>query len=118
MIYKLRLLVLFFRDSSFYKTDVGKEVNAIILDQNFRDDYMFIVQLTIPIVKLLHIMDSDSKPALGYVHEGMNRVVDGVKTLCDNVEAQFKPYIDIIEARWDKHLNRDLILASCFSIQL
>ncbi|CAN0928952.1 hypothetical protein LINGRAHAP2_LOCUS36778 [Linum grandiflorum] len=75
---------------------------------------MFIVQLTIPIVKLLRIVDSDSKPALGYVHEGMRRVEDGVKTLCGNVEAEYKPYIDIIEARWDKHLNRDLILAAYF----
>ncbi|CAN1238050.1 hypothetical protein LINGRAPRIM_LOCUS2027 [Linum grandiflorum] len=104
----------FFRDSSFYKTDVGKEVKSIILDQKFWDDCMFIVQLTIPIVKLLRIVDSDSKPALGYVHEGMRRVEDGVKTVCGNVEAEYKPYIDIIEARWDKHLNRDLILAAYF----
>ncbi|CAN0925476.1 hypothetical protein LINGRAHAP2_LOCUS34784 [Linum grandiflorum] len=104
----------FFRDSPFSKTEIGKTVKAIVLDQIFWDNCLFIVKLTTPIVQLLRIVDSDSVPALGYVHDGMIRVEKVVKSICNNVEARYMPYLNILDQRWDKHLNRDLIVAAYF----
>ena len=32
-----------------------------------------------PLIRLLRIVDSDEKPAMGYVYDGMYRVTDGLK---------------------------------------
>ena len=32
-----------------------------------------------PLIRLLRIVDSDEKPAMGYVYDGMYRVIDGIK---------------------------------------
>ncbi|CAN0920333.1 hypothetical protein LINGRAHAP2_LOCUS31985 [Linum grandiflorum] len=104
----------FFKESPFSKTEIGKTVKAIVLDKKFWDDCLFIVNLTTPIVKLFRIVDSDSVPALGYVHDGMIRVEKAVKSICGNVEARYMPYLHILDQRWDKHLNRDLIVAAYF----
>ena len=72
----------FFRDSPFSKSEIGKTVKAIVLDQTFWDNCKFIFNLTTLIVKLLRIVDSDNVPALGYVHDGMIRVEKVVKSIC------------------------------------
>ncbi|CAN0902436.1 hypothetical protein LINGRAHAP2_LOCUS21967 [Linum grandiflorum] len=104
-----------FRDSAFSKTEAGKAVKSIIMDRKFWEDTLFIVRLTTPIVRFLRIVtDSDSKPALGYVYEGMLGVEKAIKAACDNVEADYKRYIDILKERWERHLNHDLIVAAYF----
>ncbi|CAN1334288.1 hypothetical protein LINPERPRIM_LOCUS36346 [Linum perenne] len=96
------------------KTEIGKAVMAIVLDLQFWEDCEFMVKLTTPIVRLLRIVDSDNKPALGYVHEGMARVEKVVKAICGNVEARYMCYTNILDERWDKHLNRDLIVGAYY----
>ncbi|CAN1187050.1 hypothetical protein LINPERHAP2_LOCUS38498, partial [Linum perenne] len=62
----------------------------------------------------INISAPDTKPALGYVHEGMTRVEKVVKEICGNVEARYMCYTKILDERWDKHLNRDLIVGAYF----
>ena len=38
-----------------------------------------------PLNRLL-IVDSDEKPAMGYVYDGMYRVIDGIKKKCQGQE--------------------------------
>ncbi|CAL1382275.1 unnamed protein product [Linum trigynum] len=102
----------FFRESDLSSTKDGKDVKAIVLDQQFWADCDFIVMLTAPIVKLLRVVDSDSKPAMGYVYDGMTRVSNAIKTVCGDKEDMYKPYMDIVNRRWDKHLSRDLFMAA------
>ncbi|CAN0919423.1 hypothetical protein LINGRAHAP2_LOCUS31448 [Linum grandiflorum] len=71
----------FFRESTFSKSEVGKAVKTIVLDQLFWEECSFIVELTKPIVRLLRIVDSDEMPALGYVYEGYRRVEKAVMTV-------------------------------------
>ncbi|KAD3640236.1 hypothetical protein E3N88_29459 [Mikania micrantha] len=61
-----------------------------------------------PVLRLLRICDSDEKPSIGYIYEGMNRVRKGIIELFCNKECHYKQYIDIIDARWDKMLRRSL----------
>ncbi|CAN1189328.1 hypothetical protein LINPERHAP2_LOCUS39836, partial [Linum perenne] len=104
----------FWKESPHSKTEIGKAVMSIVLDLQFWEDCKFMVKLTTPIVRLLRIVDSDTKPALGYVHEGMTRVEKVVKEICGNVEARYMCYTKILDERWDKHLNRDLIVGAYF----
>ena len=34
-----------------------------------------------PLIRLLRIVDSDEKPVMGYVYDGMYRVTDGIKKI-------------------------------------
>ena len=34
-----------------------------------------------PLIRLLHIVDSNEKPAMGYVYDGMYRVTDEIKKI-------------------------------------
>lgn len=103
-----------FTSHGLAKTVAGKAVNAIILDNKFWNDCLIIVTLVAPIIRLLKIVDVDEKPSLGYVYEGMQRAKNAIKEMFKGKEHMYKPYIDIINARWDKHLNCGLHATAYF----
>nr|GEY04906.1 hypothetical protein [Tanacetum cinerariifolium] len=55
-----------------------------------------------PLLRLLRWCDSDVKPALGYVYEGMFRARKGIKDLFKNKKDLYQPCTKIISERWDK----------------
>ena len=103
-----------FTNHRLAKSAAGKAVSAIILDSKFWNDCLNIARLMAPIIPLLRIVDGDEKPSMGYVYEGMQRAKNAVKEMFRNRMALYKPYTDIIKARWDKHLKRHLHAAAYF----
>ncbi|XP_038995722.1 uncharacterized protein LOC120120036 [Hibiscus syriacus] len=103
-----------FTSHKLSKTTAGKIVSDIVLDQNFWNDCLSIAKLVAPISRLLRIVDGDEKPSLGYVYEGMQRAKNAIKEMFRNRRALYKPYTDIIKARWDKHLKLNLHAAAYF----
>nr|KAJ0195147.1 hypothetical protein LSAT_V11C700368930 [Lactuca sativa] len=79
------------------------ECKDIVLNKNF---------WKICLIKLLRLCDSDEKPALGYVYEGMYRARRGVKELFKKKKELYKPYTDIIDRRWDKMLRKSIHYAA------
>ncbi|CAN0881941.1 hypothetical protein LINGRAHAP2_LOCUS14514 [Linum grandiflorum] len=104
----------FCRESTFAKTEIGKMVKTNILDETFWDECSFIVDLTEPIIRLLHIIDSDEMPALGNVYEGYRRVEKDVMKVCGNSEIRARPYKTILGRRWERNLDRKLIKAAYY----
>jgi len=51
----------------------GKIAKKIILDSKFWNDCLVIVKIVGPLMRLLRVVDSNEKPALGYVYEEMYR---------------------------------------------
>ncbi|KAK1440659.1 hypothetical protein QVD17_06488 [Tagetes erecta] len=94
------------------KMPKAKEVKQIVLNENFWNNCFIIVKVMTPILRLLRICDSDEKPSLGYVFEGMSRAMKGIKELFRNKERHYKQYTNIIDARWDKMLRRNLHAAA------
>ncbi|XP_028086889.1 uncharacterized protein LOC114287651 [Camellia sinensis] len=62
-----------FVDSRHAKDKKAKEVVAIILDSKFSNDYLTIVKIVEPLMRLLRVVDGDKKPSMGYVYEGQAR---------------------------------------------
>ncbi|KAK2411095.1 hypothetical protein QL285_046412 [Trifolium repens] len=58
--------------------------------------------------------DGDERPSMGYVYDGMQRAKNAIKAMFRNRKSSYKPYTDIIKARWDKHLKRELHAAAYF----
>ncbi|KAL3523232.1 hypothetical protein ACH5RR_016066 [Cinchona calisaya] len=96
------------------KMNKGKEVRQIILDEKFWNNYLIIVRIMGPLICLLCICDTDEKPSMGYVYEGMQRVIEGIRKVFKNKDRLHKPYIDIINTRWDKMLRKSPHSASYF----
>ncbi|XP_027169431.1 uncharacterized protein LOC113769158 [Coffea eugenioides] len=92
----------------FLRIEKGKDVKQIILDERFWNNCLIMVRIMGPIIRLLRICDTDERPSLGYVYEGMFRAINGMKRLFRNKERLYKPYIDIINDRWDRMLRKRL----------
>ncbi|XP_021979322.2 uncharacterized protein LOC110875431 [Helianthus annuus] len=94
------------------KVTKANDVKDTILDPKFWNNCFITVQVMTPILRLLRICDSDEKPSLGYVYEGMLRIRKGIKELFKRKRRNYKRYVDIIDARWDKILRKSLHAAA------
>ena len=102
----------FFVDNGLARESKAKEVVSIILDNSFWDDINVLVNISSPLIHLLRIVDSDQRPAIGYVYEGMHRARLGIKKIFRMKKHLYKPYISIIKNRLDKNLRKDLHVAA------
>ncbi|KAG5241831.1 zinc finger protein [Salix suchowensis] len=102
-------------ESSHGKSRVGKEIAAIILqDNDFWPRCAHIVNVSEPLVRVLRLADSEEKPSMGYLYEAMDKAKEAIKIRLKNRMSQYGPYIRVIDARWDKQLHSPLHAAGCF----
>ncbi|CAN0860828.1 hypothetical protein LINGRAHAP2_LOCUS8051 [Linum grandiflorum] len=104
----------FFNSDEAGKSKKGQNVSAIILDAHFWYECLEVVKVATPVINLLRIVDSDERPTLGYVYEGMRKVIQGIKAIYNDIEAMYKPYIDIMNKEWNKHFRGDLHVAAYY----
>ena len=83
----------FFVDNRLARESKAKEVVSIILDNSFWDDINVLVKISSPLIRLLWIVDSNQRPAIGYVYEGMHRARLGIKKIFRMKKHLYKPYI-------------------------
>ncbi|KAK4594044.1 hypothetical protein RGQ29_017929 [Quercus rubra] len=102
----------FYVESRYAKDKKAKAVVKIILDNQFWNDCHVIVHIMSPLIRLLRIVDSDEKPAMGYVYDGMYRVIDGIKKIFKDKKRLWEPYVNIIKDRWDNQFYRDIHAAA------
>uniref|UniRef100_A0A7N2R4S6 BED-type domain-containing protein n=1 Tax=Quercus lobata TaxID=97700 RepID=A0A7N2R4S6_QUELO len=102
----------FYVESKYAKDKKAKAVVKIILDNQFWNDCHVIVHIMSPLIRLLRIVDSDEKPAMGYVYDGMYRVIDGIKKIFKDKKRLWEPYVNIIKDRWDNQFYRDIHAAA------
>ncbi|XP_050249173.1 uncharacterized protein LOC126696481 [Quercus robur] len=62
----------FYVESRYAKDKKAKAVVKIILDNQFWNDCHVIVHIMSPLIRLLRIVDSDEKPTMGYVYDGID----------------------------------------------
>ncbi|PKA52234.1 hypothetical protein AXF42_Ash010130 [Apostasia shenzhenica] len=94
------------------KSKRGKKIKDIVLAKMLWNDCLIIIKIVSPLLRLLRIVDSNEKPALGYVYEGMYRARKGIKETFQNKKRLYKPYTKIVKERWDKLLRRDIHAAA------
>ena len=102
-------------ESAYAKSVVGKEVAKIVLeDHEFWSQCHHIVKVTEPLVRVLRLVDGDEKPAMGYLYEAMDRAKEEIKVRMNHKVSLYGPYVQVINARWDKQLYSHLHAAGCF----
>ncbi|XP_031254029.1 uncharacterized protein LOC116111996 [Pistacia vera] len=97
-----------FVESRYAKTNEGKAFISIVLDNRFWDDIGIITKVVSPLMRMLNIVDSDVRPSIGYVYDGMYRTRMGIKKLFKNKKGLYKPYTIIIKMCWDRMLRHDI----------
>ena len=67
-----------------------------------------------PLARVLHHVDGDEKPAMGYLYEAIDKEKEEIKRRLKNKVSLYGHYIRVIDARWDKQLHSPLHAACCF----
>jgi len=97
----------------YSKKPAGIAISNLISNLLFWSSCAAIVRITEPLVRVLKLVDSSSRPAMGYIHVGMHQAKEAIKK--ELVKKQdYMPYWDIIDWRWDRRLPRPLHAAGFF----
>lgn len=104
------------KSSRFAKLAEGKKVTRIVLDtRGFWKNVTTCLKAALPLVKVLRMVDSDDKPAMGFIYDAMDRAKNQIKENFNNVQWNYGPILRIIDDRWEAQLHRPLHAACYFS---
>nr|XP_034570652.1 uncharacterized protein LOC117835402 [Setaria viridis] len=95
-------------NSAYYKDPQGKKFTKAVLDQNFWKDCAVVCQLSEPIVRVLRIVDSDERPAMGYLFAAFHASREKIEKRFQRKKDLVKPFLEYIDARWDKHFDKNI----------
>ncbi|XP_042387691.1 uncharacterized protein LOC121979764 [Zingiber officinale] len=63
---------------------------------------------------VLRIADNETRPAMGYIYEAMDRANETILKSFDNNREKCKNVLDIIDSRWDRQLHHPLHAAGYY----
>ncbi|KAH1193497.1 hypothetical protein GmHk_19G054530 [Glycine max] len=95
-------------DSTFVKDSKAKKFVEKILDSIFWKQCADIVKLTKPLVRVLHIVDSEDKPAMGFLYQAMHKAREEMVRRFQRNKRKVEPYLEVLDRRWDSQLRKDL----------
>jgi hypothetical protein len=97
--------------SAYVKDNKGKKFVNNVLNSTFWEECASIVRMTEPLVRVLRIVDSDDRPAMGYLYEAIHSAKEEMLRRFQRKRAKVQPFLDIINTRWDGQLYRKLYAA-------
>ncbi|XP_027907629.1 uncharacterized protein LOC114166942 [Vigna unguiculata] len=93
----------------------GKQVVSIVLsDVRFWKSIQYCLKCVTPLVKILRLVDGDSKPAMPYIYEAMDRAKEQIAANFKNEKSRYKKVWKIIDTRWNLQLHRPLHAAAYY----
>jgi len=93
---------------AYYKDPQAKKFTKAVLDQKFWKNCAIVCQLSQPLVRVLRIVDSDERPAMGYLFAGFHAARDEIMKRFQRKKELVRPFLEYIDARWDKHFDKNL----------
>ncbi|XP_061358412.1 uncharacterized protein LOC133302621 [Gastrolobium bilobum] len=88
--------------------------NVVLADKRFWKSIHYCLKIVSPLVKVLRLVDGDSKPTMGYIYEAMDRAKEEIAKSFNHEEKRYKDVWEIIDKRWDLQLHRPLHAATYF----
>lgn len=102
-------------DGPFAKNKDGVVARKIVLhDANFWSHVAFCIKVVIPLVSVLREVDSEERPAMGYIYELMDAVKEKIAFNCGNVERKYKLIWNKIDKRWGPQRHHPLHAAGYY----
>lgn len=100
---------------SWAKKPEGIRVRAIIMfDPKFWPHVALCVKSTMPLVSVLREVDSEERPAMGFIYELMDSAKEKIALNCNNVKKRYAPIWKKIDERWTPQLHRPLHAAGYY----
>ncbi|XP_058746114.1 uncharacterized protein LOC131618984 [Vicia villosa] len=78
-----------------------------VLDSSFWSKCAHIVKITEPLVCVLHIVDSEDKPDMGYLYRAMYKAREEIDKRFRRNKLKVEPYLKILDNRWDAQLRKN-----------
>ena len=97
------------------KRPEGKAVKAIIMDEHiFWPSVVYSIKTTRPLVRVLRLVDGDTTPAMGFIYGAMDEAKEKIAKNLNEEVSSYKEIWDIIDAKWENQLHRDLHAAAYY----
>lgn len=84
-----------------------------ISNQSFWSTCSFVTRLTDPLLRLLRIVSSERRPAMGYVNAGIYRAKETIKKEFEE-KKEYEVYWNIIDCRWEQLQHHPLHAAGFY----
>ncbi|KAI3860363.1 hypothetical protein MKX03_007119, partial [Papaver bracteatum] len=97
-----------FVESSYYREDKGQEFCDIVMNIEFWKTCSKVVKISEPFVRVLRMVDSEDKPAMGFLYDRIIKVKDAVSNVFNGKKRDYEPYMKIINSRLDKHFKKNI----------
>ncbi|XP_019264724.1 PREDICTED: uncharacterized protein LOC109242308 [Nicotiana attenuata] len=108
---KSNLKKLFISDeytSSAYGRETRRRESAdIILSPSFWNNVVHALKIGCPLVKVLHLVDGEQRPPMGYLYEAIDRAKEAIQASFSD-QRKYKRVFEIIDKRWDSKLHSPL----------
>ncbi|XP_052197279.1 uncharacterized protein LOC127804455 [Diospyros lotus] len=102
------------KSSRFASQQDGKRVQQMVLDSRFWKNIIYYLKATLPLVKVIRLVDLDEQPVIGFLYEEMDRAREKIKVNFHNVKKIFEPILKIIDERSEFQLHRPLHAAAYY----
>ncbi|XP_025606875.1 uncharacterized protein [Arachis hypogaea] len=93
---------------AFSRSRSGKQVENIVMDSKFWKNIEICLKGANPLIKVLRLVNSDEKPAMGFVYKEMMQVKEKIQSAFNSVKQRYMPLWNIIDEKWDKEVHRPL----------
>lgn len=100
-------------DCPYYNKSEGNRVASLIQNFSFWSSCETIVRITEPLLRVLKLVDSNKRPAMGYIYAAMYQAKEVIKRELVK-KTDYMIYWSIIDWRWDRQLPRPLHAAGFF----
>ncbi|XP_052208993.1 uncharacterized protein LOC127812597 [Diospyros lotus] len=94
------------------KTVKGKASYAIVISIAFWNGVNLWLKVFAPLVKVFRIANADKKPSMGFLYGEIKYAKEAIKETLNNLENNYQPIIEIIEARVKDRLDSPLHFAT------
>jgi len=100
-------------DCPYSKKPRGLEILDLVSDKSFWSSCVLITHLTNPLLQVLRLVGSKTRPAMGYIYAGIYRAKEAIKKALIKRE-EYIVYWNIIDHRWEQHWNLPLHVAGFY----
>ncbi|XP_027182149.1 uncharacterized protein LOC113780554 [Coffea eugenioides] len=103
------------KTSMYVRRKKGKKIESIIFDnQEFWPNVELCLKIASPLIKVLRMVDSDEKPAMGFLYKAIDQAKEEIKQNVNNVRKRYKSAFAIIDKRWEDQLSHPLHVAGYY----
>ncbi|KAM7517141.1 hypothetical protein LguiA_006724 [Lonicera macranthoides] len=104
-----------FAQTKYAKTNEGMATSYTLLyDPDFWPHVAFCIKATVPLVCVLREVDSEEKPAIGFIYELMDGAKEKIKLNFNGAERKYRPIWKKIDTRWTPQLHQPLHAAGYY----